>query len=148
MYRTVYVSSASRDFEESDIRYILEQSHRNNAARGMTGALLFHEGNFLQILEGERETVEALYALIARDPRHRGVLRLLGYDCDTRLFAQWTMGFADPAALQNADAGIVQSLWTLCDELGGAEQSDARIRTMVGTFASSFERHWEGQRAG
>lgn len=148
MYRTVYVSSASRGSEEKDIRQILEQSHRNNAALGVTGALLFHDGNFLQILEGERDAVEALYARIGRDPRHRGMLRLLGYACDTRLFAQWTMGYADPAALQGAEPGIVQSLWTLCSELGGAEQGDARIRTMVGTFMRSFERRWASQRAG
>ncbi|MEM7363377.1 MAG: BLUF domain-containing protein, partial [Pseudomonadota bacterium] len=36
---------------------------------GVTGMLLYHEGSFLQALEGDRAVVEALYERIEEDPR-------------------------------------------------------------------------------
>ncbi len=42
-----------------------------NAGRGVTGALLYQESNVMQVLEGDRRVVEALYQVILRDRRHR-----------------------------------------------------------------------------
>lgn len=35
--------------------------------------LLYHEGSFLQILEGDQKTVEDLYEIISTDSRHTGL---------------------------------------------------------------------------
>jgi hypothetical protein len=72
------VSKASED----DLNPLLATSQRNNERDGVTGCLLYvydEEGGpayFAQILEGRQETVEAAYARIAQDRRHRDV-RLL-----------------------------------------------------------------------
>ena len=47
---------------------------------------------FLQVLEGGRDAVNALYGDIVRDPRHRDVEVLHFEEVTERRFAGWTMG--------------------------------------------------------
>ena len=61
---------------ERHIEQILETSRRNNEAVGVTGALMFNNGCFAQILEGPREAVEKTFERIQRDPRHSDVVLL------------------------------------------------------------------------
>jgi hypothetical protein len=61
----------------------------------ITGMLLYKDGNFMQALEGEKETGRTLYAKIGRDSRHRGLLTLLPGPLVARQFPDWLMGFRD-----------------------------------------------------
>jgi len=101
MFFLVYVSSAIRPLPQSELVAILAKSHENNTALGVTGILLYKDGNFMQVLEGEEETVRALYAKIDCDPRHRGLLTILQGPLAERQFPDWSMGFRD---LNAADA--------------------------------------------
>ena len=94
-YCLVYVSSASGLFDRSDLDDILRRSRRNNAALDVSGALLYADGNMMQVLEGEQRTVAALYARIERDPRHRGLIVLFQGNQASRQFADWSMAFGD-----------------------------------------------------
>lgn len=95
MYSLVYVSSATIDFTPTELRALLDQSRRDNAAKQISGILLFKGGNFMQLLEGDEPTVTALYQKISRDPRHSGSLVLLTSHADERMFADWSMAFRD-----------------------------------------------------
>lgn len=66
--------NASRSALRSPIR-----PHRAHGASfgGITGMLLHFDGNFEPVIEGPTATVEALLAMIARDPRHHGCMELL-----------------------------------------------------------------------
>ena len=55
--------------------------------------LLYAEGSFIQIIEGEPPVVEKLFRKIRRDPRHRGFLTLLDRVHLERDFEGWTMAF-------------------------------------------------------
>ncbi|WP_081869800.1 BLUF domain-containing protein [Endozoicomonas numazuensis] len=59
----------------------------------ITGMLLYSEGVFIQALEGEKQQVAALYKVIAKDPRHFGVIMLNQSFIETRQFPEWQMGF-------------------------------------------------------
>ena len=54
--------------EERHIADILLTSRRNNTESNVSGALLATDHGFAQVLEGERDAVEATYGRIARDP--------------------------------------------------------------------------------
>lgn len=95
MYFLAYVSSACSPFAPAELVALLEKSRRNNAALGITGMLLYKDGNFMQILEGEEQPVRALSAKIGRDPRHSGVVTLLQGQAPEREFSDWSMGFRD-----------------------------------------------------
>lgn len=75
MYELVYNSIADpRDIDEADLKGILAASRQHNQLRGITGFLLYHRGEFVQLLEGERDTVRQVYFdYIVRDPRHTNV---------------------------------------------------------------------------
>ena len=44
--RLIYISSAANRFAQAELDQILAVSRTNNAARGLTGMLLFHDGCF------------------------------------------------------------------------------------------------------
>lgn len=90
-----YASSSTRPFGKPELLDLLAVSRRNNQAVGVTGMLLFKDGNFLQVLEGEREAVRLLFDKIGRDDRHTGLLVLRHVEQEQRDFAQWSMAFYD-----------------------------------------------------
>ena len=47
----------------------------------------------MQVLEGKRAEVEALYQHISQDPRHTACVVLRAGPLATRRFAEWRMGF-------------------------------------------------------
>jgi hypothetical protein len=95
MFFLVYVSMAQEKMSKEDLLDILAQSREANAKAGITGMLLYKDGNFMQALEGEETAVRALYARICRDPRHRGILTLVEGERENRCFGDWSMGFQD-----------------------------------------------------
>jgi hypothetical protein len=91
----VYISSATQPFSVDDLSTLLAVSRKNNAELGITGMLLYKDGNFMQVLEGDERTVRALYEKIGVDPRHSGEITLLQGFVDERQFPDWSMGFRD-----------------------------------------------------
>lgn len=95
MFFLTYVSSATGPFSKEDLDLLLAQCRKNNAVLGLTGMLLYKDGNFLQVLEGEERAVRALYAKIDRDSRHGGTIVLQQGHAEERQFPSWFMGFRD-----------------------------------------------------
>ena len=95
MYSLVYVSSATVTFSDDDLRALLDQSRRDNAAKQISGILLYKGGNFMQLLEGDVAHVKELYSKITLDRRHTGSLVLLRTHSDERMFPDWSMAFRD-----------------------------------------------------
>ncbi len=65
MFFLTYVSTATRPFSKTDLSELMTESHENNARLGLTGMLLYKDGNFMQVLEGEEGDVRALYQKIS-----------------------------------------------------------------------------------
>ena len=70
---------------------ILESSSRNNQESGITGFLIFNGRNFLQLIEGSKDSLDALMANIERDPRHNGVVWLEDHPITERVCENWMM---------------------------------------------------------
>ena len=90
MRQLVYVSTASA-LPHGDLEQIMTSATRNNAAAGITGLLLFNGRNFLQLLEGERDSVERLLDRVEADPRHSGVVVVTDLQVAERSFPDWSM---------------------------------------------------------
>lgn len=87
----VYVSAATRPMSEDELDALLTQAREKNARLGITGILLYHDGNFMQMLQGPQDAVRALYAAIEVDPRHHMVITLVDESGLPREFADWAM---------------------------------------------------------
>jgi len=93
LQQLIYTSAAAKPLSEHELSMLLLGARNRNRNRGITGILLYHEGAFLQVLEGEASTVQRLFDSISRDPRHLRVTELLRRDIEVREFADWAMGF-------------------------------------------------------
>lgn len=92
-YQLTYRSLASEEISTEDIIDILRQSQSNNAAEEITGCLVFNEGYFVQLLEGEKATVKKRFDKIEIDKRHSTVDVLSEGESTERLFDDWTMAY-------------------------------------------------------
>ena len=95
MISLLYVSSAYDPFTELQLTDLLSQSRLSNARVGITGMLLYKDGNFMQLIEGEEVEIDALQEKIRLDPRHHGMITLLRKPITERQFGKWSMGFHD-----------------------------------------------------
>ena len=62
--------------------------------------LLYEDGTFIQVLEGDNEVVTSTYERIAKDPRHAKILLIAKFELDERTFTDWEMGFFDASGEQ------------------------------------------------
>lgn len=93
MFYLLYISYATEPFSEEELRELLVQSRKKNKEHSITGMLVYIEGKFIQVLEGEKKKVEQLYEVIRQDPRHEKVSTLMEGIISKRNFEDWSMGF-------------------------------------------------------
>ena len=91
----IYSSIASPSLNKNDVLNILEASQKNNLKKEITGCMLYYNDAFLQILEGNQDVVESLYAKIEQDKRHYGARLVYSDTKEERLFKDWSMAFFD-----------------------------------------------------
>jgi hypothetical protein len=89
----IYASAAVHDFSAAELTELLEVARNNNDRLGVTGLLLYVEGNFFQVLEGEPRAVSQIYESIGRDQRHTHVTQIISESISRRVFTEWSMGF-------------------------------------------------------
>ena len=98
IHRILYCSCSclrgSPEENEAAIDAILRTSRKNNEANHVTGALLFNDKVFAQVLEGPRDAVEKIYTKICADDRHDHIILLESAKIVGRDFTNWTMAFA------------------------------------------------------
>jgi hypothetical protein len=130
LIRIIYVSRAQSSLP-LELKDILASSRKNNRPLGITGAMGFLDGLYLQYLEGEASVVNALYQRIEQDARHSAVKILESKTVSERAFPGWSMGLltwndetkrifekfnpSGPFDLYAADAATVDALvqsWT------------------------------------
>lgn len=78
----------------AEVKKIMQQSSGNNPAAGITGALVFNDHYFAQVLEGDRKAVSQFFCKIALDKRHSEVVILDAKPVTNRMFDGWAMAFA------------------------------------------------------
>jgi hypothetical protein len=93
--------------QTDDLQELLDRARASNAAKGITGALIYAEGIFLQILEGDKVLLQELMAKIRRDLRHESVLVVRESEVATAIFGSWKMAYVSATPKQVAKwAGV------------------------------------------
>lgn len=92
-FQLCYASTATRDFTRNDLLELLTAARAHNAEQGITGLLLYQDGHFLQVLEGEMEKVRALFKHICEDDRHTQIALLFEELVSQPQYPDWSMGF-------------------------------------------------------
>jgi hypothetical protein len=95
MFHVVCTSAAVHLLTKAELQAMLQETRETCARRGITGMLLYKDGTFLQVLEGEQEAVLNVVSMIRQDPRHKRPYVLLSETSEQRLFSNWSMAFRD-----------------------------------------------------
>ena len=135
----VYFSHARRPLSETELLDLLTVSRRNNQQNGITGMLLYHDGNFVQALEGPRAAVEAIFERIAVDPAHDGVISTGIVPIKERQFGEWSMGFLPTAALPEVARHSVNA-FLKTGRAGGKKTTDSFAWSLLKTFREGLAR--------
>lgn len=99
--RLVYFSERACD--DQALTGLVQQAAAANKKRNVTGLLMADERCFIQILEGPRGAVSALFQEISRDPRHRHLILVEMSEIAQCSYPAWGMAQAsDPAKVEAA----------------------------------------------
>ena len=91
LIRLLYISRATGAITTTVTGSILESARVHNRVAGITGVLCQGQGLFIQVLEGERSTVNRLYNTIIKDKRHQDVELVAIDEIQERKFPNWSM---------------------------------------------------------
>lgn len=98
LFQLTYQSKAVSSLDENDLNAILESATKNNSTYNITGCLVYYNGNFVQILEGNKNDVHLIYSKIIEDNRHHSIELLWECKSEQRFFKDWNMGFYKPSS--------------------------------------------------
>lgn len=100
LYRLLYRSEAALVGATAHLGDQVEAIAVAAAARNLvaeiTGAMVFVQGGFIQVLEGSLQPLEATFERICRDTRHRQVSLIEFRPIDERAFGDWSMALIAP----------------------------------------------------
>lgn len=99
MIRLIYRSVARTEFTPHDLGEITAQARVRNGGEGISGMLLYHDRQILQILEGKADMVDACFNRLKYDPRHHKVSIICRKPAKTPGFTKWYLGCADLSSL-------------------------------------------------
>lgn len=137
LHRLIYMSSAVGVLRADELDRILLRAMASNAGAGITGLLLFHEGTFLQVIEGSPAGVLSLMGRIRRDRRHTGLILLESHACTTRAFADLPMAYVAPRNLtpgQRQELGALLAAVRRREALGASESLTDQLWSVLASF--------------
>lgn len=137
----IYRSRLSRTFDPALLAGMVDRARARNVELQLTGILIFDGSHFLQVLEGVPESVDRLYEVICRDPRHDNVVELLRDYAAKRRFNNMGMALFD---LRTEKPGAVLRAVIQTGALKYNLASDDRVYKFIRTFV---EGRWKKQLA-
>ena len=131
LFRLIYSSEAAPGLAAAELEVMLAESRVRNRAHCITGVLVFVEGAFLQILEGEKDAVLDLMQRIERDSRHRGIKVFYEEAVEERAFTSWSMAYLSPSVEEVAKWAELDGATTIGNVLASIESNPGRLPRMV-----------------
>jgi hypothetical protein len=142
MLQMIYTSEAKKKFSPGELQALMLTARRNNDRSGITGMLLYEDGTFLQVLEGENEVVETTYQRIAADKRHHKIMLIARFEIDHRSFHDWEMGFFDASGGKLLQLpGYSNFLSKRSVELENLEDGDKAREVLLNFKLGAWHRH-------
>ncbi|AXT45590.1 MULTISPECIES: BLUF domain-containing protein [Chromobacterium] len=97
MIRLIYSSAAHHPVSAETMHNRIRRFRDYNQSQGIASVLLMLNDDFLQILEGPEENIDALYQRIARDPLHHQLTLLSREEIDHPMLANHPLEYLAPS---------------------------------------------------
>ncbi|MBT0607296.1 BLUF domain-containing protein [Aequorivita echinoideorum] len=124
-----YISNETDQLSENELEALFSFILANNPPRDISGILLHNNGIFLQVLEGEKETLKTLFKSIREDKRHHNILTVLSQKINDRIFKGYKAGFS---ILK--DKGDLENLNSYLSLYEGEEKYPKNIQNLLKPF--------------
>ncbi|MEG9327513.1 Sensors of blue-light using FAD [Salinimicrobium catena] len=125
-----YISTATKDFTETGIRELLNKWKEKNNRLNIKGLLLYSQGHFFQVLEGEKTTVMELFNSITTDSRHTGIIQIMGKDITRGSFDDYRVEH-----LKEGNFSRPKIISEYCESVKGMDpETQQQIKTMLQSF--------------
>ena len=95
VYSIIYKSKSKNSFHIDEIRKMLSKAKRFNKVNNITGIILYYKHQFIQLIEGDKKSIESLYKDIQADKRHFDVETIISTTSKQSLWTEWSMAFYD-----------------------------------------------------
>ncbi|WP_461790648.1 BLUF domain-containing protein [Pedobacter sp.] len=95
VFYLLYYGIESFKFKQKDFEELLEQARARNEKLNITGKLIYCEGTFIQVLEGNEADVKDVYSSIIQDSRMVATKLVTTGNVESRHFGGWSMDFKE-----------------------------------------------------
>lgn len=76
MFSLIYRSKAKGNLANHEIQLMMQKASQFNLQNNITGCIIYHDQNFIQLLEGNENSVRDLFRKISKDSRHEEIVLL------------------------------------------------------------------------
>ena len=134
MHHIIYLSRATRSMSDDELASLLTQAREANATKNITGALVYGDGQFMQIIEGDEATLAMLYAKLLQDERHGQVFKFADKPIAQRSFADWSMAYRPVSTEQFTQLAGYMAPEELSLQAPGLSATDEMLLQMMKSF--------------
>lgn len=96
----LYVSHSTMNSADAgdQVDAIVAVARQRNPILNVSGALVFTETHFAQVLEGSPQAIDELMTSVSADKRHDNVDVVRRTEINERCFADWAMAYSGPSS--------------------------------------------------
>ena len=135
----VYLSVSVRPMTSAMLEDLLLECRRLNTGSGVTGALLYGDGMFLQYFEGEPVAMAETWARIRASRQHTRIVEMLNEPIARREFPDWVMALARPTSSELL--ALSTASWVISNSNAAARGRDSVGMTLLRNFWNQRARH-------
>jgi acylphosphatase len=133
LYHLIYASKQDNEFTQDTMIEFIATLRQANKKTSITGMLLCEDGTFFQVIEGDKESLNKLFANIVRDKRHSQVTKIIFEAIPERYFSTWSIGFPSISKIEFSSAESTNDFFQLGTCL--SELFDGRAKKLLAAFS-------------
>ena len=126
-----YVSTAVRDLQQNEVDEILEETQIRNNNHGVNGLLIYSDGNFFEVLEGEKINIKGLFKIIEEDERHKNIIMIFEKEVHQPILKDKDSNFISQNT-QHQRMDVSNFLYYIKDLDGGTQKTVKNILNAIG----------------
>ncbi len=109
---------------------LLAEWQESNSQKNVRGILLYSEGHFFQVLEGEKENVLSLFNSIEKDSRHTGIIQVFGKEV--------SQGSFDGYKVKNLKGSNYSKPYLISQYCESVKGMDSEVQQQIKIILKSF----------
>ncbi len=138
--RLIYISRSTHQMTERQLADLVFISADRNSKRNITGALLYCDGYFLQMLEGQKLAIQERYERISLDDRHTNIQLISQSEVKVRLFPNWEMSMLHECTMQGTEKVRFRTITSLLSNARSMDQLGDSATNMLADLKSSIDK--------